>query len=110
MSQLTQCMHNGASSGLRQRHSQTTLSALHCLQFPVCFQAANLTSLFNDTELVATVFVPNDEAIDKLTASNNITIGDLFNNPLDVLTLVRMEPSFIAPARQPWQVGSRAGH
>ncbi len=51
-------------------------------------QAANMTAVFNNSQLNATVFAPNDAAITRVTAANNITIGDLYNNPLDVLTLV----------------------
>ena len=47
-----------------------------------------MSAVLNDSQLNATVFVPNDDAISKVTAANNITVGDLYNNPLDVLTLV----------------------
>ena len=51
-------------------------------------QAANLSTALSNPQLHATVFVPNNEAITRLTSSNNITVGDLYNNPLNVLTLV----------------------
>jgi hypothetical protein len=35
------------------------------------------------------MFVPNDEAINRVTKSNNITVEDLYNNTLNVLTLVK---------------------
>ena len=60
-------------------------------------QAANMTAVFNNSQLNATVFVPNDDAIRKVTAANNITVDDLYNNPLDVLMLVRWLASRMLP-------------
>ena len=68
--------------------SAASASAHVHLSVLITVQAANLSATLNDTQLNAMVFVPNDDAITKVTAANNITVGDLYNNPLDVLTLV----------------------